>query len=336
MTASQFSKVDEYGFERPEDFDYAMYENFISQYLKILAKRSKKWSTIMASGKSLKKYSGLKADIRKGIPIEFRETVWMIVSGAYDEREACGSNYYVELLESFHNPTVAETIKTDLPRTFPDNIFFNVTNEHQQQLYRVLIAYGQHNPTVGYCQGMNYIAGLLLLVTKNEESTFWLLKVLLEKILPDYYGQTMEGLLTDIEVISELVRLRYPDVSAHMTKLGLPWPVVTTKWFVCLYCEVLPTETVLRIWDCLFNEGSKILFRVALSIIGIHRADILACDQFSDLSDCIKNITKGPTTLYCHKFMQAIFTIPGKLSSKALTKMRNNIAKSRHLKNKAD
>lgn len=26
-------------------------------------------------------------------------------------------------------------------------------------------------------QGMNYIAGLLLLVTKNEDSTFWLLKV---------------------------------------------------------------------------------------------------------------------------------------------------------------
>jgi len=47
---------------------------------------------------------------------------------------------------------------------------------------------------------------LLLLVTKSEEESFWLLKVLVERILPDYYGPTMEGVIVDIEVLSELVR----------------------------------------------------------------------------------------------------------------------------------
>lgn len=33
-----------------------------------------------------------------------------------------------------------------------------------------------------------------------------------------------------------------PDVYQHVTNIGLPWPVITTKWFVCLFAEVLPIE----------------------------------------------------------------------------------------------
>lgn len=33
-----------------------------------------------------------------------------------------------------------------------------------------------------------------------------------------------------------------PDVHQHVTNIGLPWPVITTKWFVCLFAEVLPIE----------------------------------------------------------------------------------------------
>lgn len=55
-------------------------------------------------------------------------------------------------------------------------------------------------------QGLNFIAGLLLLTTEDEEATFWLLRVLVKHLLPDYYTRDMIGLLTDIEVLSELVR----------------------------------------------------------------------------------------------------------------------------------
>lgn len=40
--------------------------------------------------------------------------------------------------------------------------------------------------------------------------------------------------------------------------VGLPCAVISTKWLICLFAEVLPTETVLRIWDCVFNEGYKV------------------------------------------------------------------------------
>ena len=98
---------------------------------------------------------------------------------------------------------VVGQIETDLPRTFPNNTHFDSTkpNNMQRNLYNVLLAFSNSNQTIGYCQGLNYIAGLLLLVTKEEEATFWLLKTLLEQKLPDYYTASMPGLLTDLKVL---------------------------------------------------------------------------------------------------------------------------------------
>lgn len=178
----------------------------MSEYLKVLAKRAKKWAEIIGEGKSLQRSIMIKRYVRKGIPGEHRGLVWLSISGG-EEMKHSTPDLYQRLLQPPHNAEIASVIKTDLPRTFPDNIFFNNTENQQHQLYNVLLAFAQQNKTVGYCQGLNYIAGLLLLVTKSEETAFWLLKVLIDKILPDYYTPTMDGLLTDIDVLAELVRL---------------------------------------------------------------------------------------------------------------------------------
>ena len=43
-------RIDPYGFERPEDFDYAAYEEFFSTYLVILTRRAIKWSKLLKGG----------------------------------------------------------------------------------------------------------------------------------------------------------------------------------------------------------------------------------------------------------------------------------------------
>ena len=69
--------MDEYGFERPHDFDYETYEDFMSEYLKVLAKMAKKWAKIIGEGKSLRSIT-IKKYIRKGIPGEHRGLVIFI------------------------------------------------------------------------------------------------------------------------------------------------------------------------------------------------------------------------------------------------------------------
>lgn len=57
------------------------------------------------------------------------------------------------------------------------------------------LAYASRNQVLGYCQSMNFIAAFFLLyLNANEEQTFWLLAACVERLAPDYYLSTMEGL----------------------------------------------------------------------------------------------------------------------------------------------
>ncbi|KAK4832791.1 hypothetical protein QYF61_025659 [Mycteria americana] len=186
-------RVDPYGFERPEDFDYASYEAFFSRYLVVLTRRAIKWSKLLKGNKSIQKSLKVKRYIRKGIPNEHRALIWMIVSGAQTNMEQ-NPGYYHRLLEGEKNDKLVEAIKTDMNRTFPDNVKFRKTADPclQHTLYNVLVAYGHHNKAVGYCQGMNFIAGYLILITKNEEESFWLLDALIGRILPEVLDVKMD------------------------------------------------------------------------------------------------------------------------------------------------
>jgi len=39
--------VDSYGFERPSDFDYKAYDEFMSRYVHVLARRAGRWTTLL-------------------------------------------------------------------------------------------------------------------------------------------------------------------------------------------------------------------------------------------------------------------------------------------------
>lgn len=89
--------MDEYGFERPHDFNYETYEEFMSEYLKVLAKMAKKWGKVIGEGKSLQRNITLKKYIRKGIPGEHRGLVIYITKFSlfYFEYLIQGKNWIV-------------------------------------------------------------------------------------------------------------------------------------------------------------------------------------------------------------------------------------------------
>lgn len=71
-----------------------------------------------------------------------------------------------------------------------------------------------------------------------------------------------------------------------------------------MYFVLFFLQTVLRIWDCLFYEGSKILFRVALTLIHHNEALIQQAKSLPDVCQNFKQITRGPFVDECHTFMQ--------------------------------
>lgn len=155
-----FSNIDEYGFERSSNFNYEIHDEFMSRYLKILAIRSRKWTILLRNNEKPKKNNTLKKYVRKGIPNEHRKQMWLYISGA-GQLMSRNPELYSLLQQLTPTQSITEVVKTDIPRTFPENIFFSKSVELPEQLYNVLVAYAHHNTEVGYCQGLNYIVGML-------------------------------------------------------------------------------------------------------------------------------------------------------------------------------
>ncbi|KAH8363663.1 hypothetical protein KR084_012792, partial [Drosophila pseudotakahashii] len=302
------SDVDEYGFKRGDHFDYNNYSKFMDGYLKTLTRRRMKWEAMLQQNTDLTQVDAkLKRYIRKGIPGPYRPDVWMKISGAAAAQRRSPDLFRNLLRTEPFDKEISDSISIDLPRTFPDNIHFDTK---KQRLYNILIAYAHHNRDVGYCQGLNYIAGLLLIVTDDEEKSFWLLKHIVENIVPQYHSHNMANLLRDLAVFRDLVIRRIPAVNRHVDNLGLPYPVIASKWFICIFAEVLPVETVLRIWDCVFAEGYKIVFRAALAMFVTHKNAILACDDIAALANLFRDtMIQDSIVTDCHGFIEAMFSL---------------------------
>lgn len=60
--------------------------------------------------------------------------------------------------------------------------------------------------------------------------------------LQDYYSPAMLGLKTDQEVLGELVKMKVPAVAELMERHGVMWTLVVSRWFICLFIDILPVE----------------------------------------------------------------------------------------------
>ncbi|POS75641.1 GTPase-activating protein gyp3 [Diaporthe helianthi] len=168
-----------------------------------------------------------------------------------------------------------------------------------ESLRRVLSAFAIFNPSIGYCQSLNFLGGMLLLFVESEEQAFWLLNIITRVYLPGTHEMNLEGSKVDLSVLmNELEavlpnvwskisddgsgttkkkprRARYHKHNASVSGENLP-PVslALTAWFMSCFIGTLPIETTLRVWDVFFYEGSKTLFRVALAIFKAGETEI--------------------------------------------------------------
>lgn len=209
--------------------------------------------------------------VRKGIPEDLRGQMWRACSGA-DEMWADARNagyQYDQILARAKQvpPPDADVIERDLYRTFPTNSNFD-NEEGIGALRNVLLAYSTRNAAVGYCQSMNFLVAIFLL-HMNEEETFWTLAAIVEQLTPEYYSKNMRGMHVDQRVFRSLVAEYLPKVSAKLEENYVEVAPISFQWFLCLYVNTLPLPVALRVWDCFFHEGTKVLFRVGVAILKV-------------------------------------------------------------------
>jgi len=225
-----------------------------------------------------------------GPPHKQRKQIWLEITGAKAQmRDSVG--YYALLLawKGSAQTQFSAQIDKDLQRTYPEEGFLAMPGA-MQSLRNVLVAYSWRNPSVGYCQGMNFIAGRLLSFGFSEEQAFWMLAQILETYLPLDYFSVMTGVLTDQKVFHSLLKLHVPRVAKHLQQHSIDPSMYCVQWLVCIFAYTFRRDIVMRIWDVFFVEGSAFLFRVGLGLMHLLRDDILDIDSEEGLIIALEKV----------------------------------------------
>ena len=97
--------------------------------------------------------------LHKGIPEAIRGMVWQLMANSKSETLEAE---YIQLLT--RNSRHEKIIQRDLSRTFPHHDHFkDPEGPGQLALFNILKAYSLYDPEIGYCQGIAFVVGPLLM-----------------------------------------------------------------------------------------------------------------------------------------------------------------------------
>ncbi|KAL4262497.1 Rab-GAP TBC domain-containing protein [Pleurotus pulmonarius] len=234
--------------------------------------------------------------VRSGIPLVYRSKVWLECSGGLEMKEPGLFRDYLAEAEAEGPKGVDGDIEKDVGRTMPLNVFFGGDGAGVDKLRRVLTAYSRRNPSVGYCQGMNLVASTLLLVHADEEEAFWVLSAIIEKLLPqDFFSPSLLPSRACPLVLLDYVQELAPKLYSHLNELGVDLPAICFSWFLSLFTDCLPVETLFRVWDVFLIDGLDVLFRIALAILRNNEPELLRCDSIPAVYVALENL---PTRMW--------------------------------------
>eukprot|EP00398_MALV-I-01_sp_L67-1_P000530 gene530-545_t len=259
--------------------------------------------------------------VHRGLPKDLRWTLWkkFVTDGNDNEfeniLEACRHEYELVAGQPCreHNQ-----IEVDLDRTFPDkneySEYHRNAEEHKRMLRTILNVYGLSDPKLGYCQGMNYLAGLLLVTSGFQEvEAYVLFKLLLIKYGARWFytGSAEEGkdgfvtfplFLVFRAMLDELVEAVVPKLHVHLKSfLHFPHHVtfgrfdndqnnLTTAIVYRADCHAFfvssfPRTITLMFLDAIWCEGLSEMLRIAVGVLVYFEDSLLHPDQDSASSD---------------------------------------------------
>ncbi|EPQ30179.1 uncharacterized protein PFL1_02295 [Pseudozyma flocculosa PF-1] len=240
------------------------------------------WGNVMSNYQQVARTQPreLSRAIQAGIPAALRGMMWQLMSSSKDEEMEIIYAYYLKQ-SSPHE----KAIRRDLNRTFPEQDYFqDGKGIGQENLFNVVKAYSLYDPEVGYCQGMQFVVGPLLLNMPDEEAFSTLVRLMKSYDLRGHFTPNMPSLQLRLFQFDRLLEEFLPLLHMHLVRQGVKSSMYASQWFMTLFSYRFPLELVYRILDSVFAEGVEALFRFALALMKRNEEELLKLNFDSAVS----------------------------------------------------
>ncbi|KAF9953996.1 hypothetical protein BGZ65_004312, partial [Modicella reniformis] len=228
----------------------------------------------------------LAARVRQGLPSKLRGLIWQSMSQA-------SSTYletmYTQLLKE-HTP-YERIIQRDLARTFPHvEMFKEEGGKGQEMLGNILKAYSLYDPHVGYCQGLGFLVGPLLMNMDEKEAFCVFVRLMETYDMRTMFTLNMEGLQLRLYQFSALLSEHLPVLHAHLSFHSIHAAMYASQWFLSLFAYTYPLPLVLRVYDVVFSEGApETIMRVAVAFLKKNEERLMQLQEFEDLLEVLSS-----------------------------------------------
>jgi hypothetical protein len=217
--------------------------------------------------------------IRGGVPPPLRGVVWPSIAGARDNH----LHEEFQRLSGMTSPFEA-LIGKDVGRSFPNvEMFRDKDGEGQTWLSEVLKCFSLYDEQIGYCQGLGFVVGPLLMHMEPPAAFAVLVRLMEGYNLRACYLPDLAGLHVRIYQFQQLLTRHLPQLSAHFDALKVE-PLYVSQWFLSFFAVTCPLPMLLRIYDVILAEGAtETLMRVALSLMQRNQKKLLSFSEFEDV-----------------------------------------------------
>lgn len=230
-------------------------------------------------------------------------------------RAAVDAGAYVATLDG--NEGSVATIERDVPRTFPELMFFSRGGPMYTKLRSVLEAYAFYRPDIGYKQGMSHIAAVFFLVFDSEAESFIALANMLARTPMHFVvSGNMEMLQQWFDVFQRVLQREMPPVAAHFEEIGLSPQFFLMGWLVTLFTKALPLDMALQVWDRFFVEQHPFLVRVSVAILQCMAKELLTMP----METAVRALVRVPETVTEPRLRKAIDSV--KLTKEEIKALR--------------
>ncbi|KAJ2357441.1 hypothetical protein IWW50_003617 [Coemansia erecta] len=228
----------------------------------------------------------LAAKIRAGIPASVRGVVWQTLTRA---RSTYLQTVYAQLVQEYSPHE--RVIRRDLTRTFPKvPVFKSEGGEAQQRLFRILKAYSLYDAEVGYCQGLGFIIGPLIMSMGECEAFCVLVRLMETYDLRGMFTEDMAGLHLRLYQFQALACEIAPELMAHLEHHGVVPAMYVPSWFLSLFAYTMPLSFVLRAMDVVMAERApESIIRIGVALLLRNSETLLRQDDFESAMGVLTN-----------------------------------------------
>ncbi|KAJ2083782.1 GTPase-activating protein [Coemansia sp. RSA 988] len=248
------------------DVDWDFWGNLINNYEKITRSEPRK----------LARY------VYRGIPSAVRGTVWQIMTKSRSDPEL-GARFRrlaaQQTVPGSEDAKHEKQIRHDLARTFPKLDYFrDADGAGQEGLFNVLRAYALFDSEVGYCQGLSFVVGPLLLNMPDEEAFCVLVRLMYTYGLRGHFLPTMDDLKLRLYQFVQVFHDTLPWLARHFDEQGVQPSMYVSQWLMTMFAYRLPIELTFRLFDVVFAEGLDCLLRVAIAVLKRSQTRLLSLE----------------------------------------------------------